>query len=98
MNPVLQQGAAMKTMKEESDEDNVQITTVQYGSVQLAFYILRANLEFQSIMQEELPFNIKLPGRGRQRQDRGQRLWYTNIVQNGRRDTAVQPTLAHAKH
>ena len=54
MNPVLQQGAAMKTMKEESDEDNVQIdgwvtlqfTTVQYGSVQLAFYILRANLEF----------------------------------------------------
>ena len=44
---------------------------MQYGSVQLAFYILRANLEFQSIMQEELPFNIKLPGRGRQRQDRG---------------------------
>ena len=44
---------------------------MQYGSVQLAFYILRANLEFQSIMQEELPFNIKLPGRGRRRQDRG---------------------------
>ena len=71
----------MKTLKEDqlSDQDNVlmdgwvtlQFTTVQYGSVQLAFYILRANLEFQSIMQEELPLNIKLPGRGRQRQDRG---------------------------
>ena len=60
---------------------------MQYGSVQLAFYILRANLEFQSIMQEELPLNIKLPGRGRQRQDRGYDI-QTNIVQNGRIDTA----------